>query len=114
MAQTKIVKRSYRKDRIRKKLTGTGERPRLSIFKSLRYVYAQIINDAEGKTLVSASSMKMTNGSNAKAAEEVGKLLAEKALAQNLKKVAFDRNGFIYHGVVKSLADAARKAGLEF
>lgn len=114
MAQTKIVKRTYRKDRIRKKLTGTVERPRLTVFKSLRYIYAQIINDAEGKTLVSASSIKMTNGGNIKAAEEVGKLLAEKALAQNLKKVCFDRNGFIYHGVVKSLAEAARSAGLEF
>ena len=92
-----------------------GSRPRLSVFRSQRYVYAQIIDDFHGKTLASASSMnKDKGGANKTAAAEVGALIAEKAQTLKIKKVTFDRNGFIYHGVIKTLADAARSAGLEF
>jgi len=110
-----------RKHNIRKKITGSEERLRLTIYKSLSHIYAQIINDVEGKTVVSASTLdKEVKGKitpELKKTEEsklVGKLIAERAVASNIKKVAFDRNGKLYHGRVKALAEAAREGGLEF
>ncbi len=103
--------------RIRRKLHGTAERPRLAIFRSVAHIYAQVIDDAAGKTLVSASSVdkggKM-NGGNVAAAKAIGKLVADRAKEKGIVKVVFDRGGFAYHGRVKALADAARAAGLEF
>lgn len=116
MALSKLEYRAKRKVRIRKKILGTAERPRLSVYRSLRFIYAQLIDDLNKRTLASASSLKKGSGKggNKVAAEEVGMLLAEKAKSLKISKVAFDRNGFLYHGQVKSLADAARKGGLEF
>ena len=112
--------RQRRHLRVRKKIVGTSERPRLNVFRSNANIYAQIIDDSEGKTLVSASTLdkaiadKVDNGSNIDAATEVGKLVAERALASGITNVVFDRGGYIYHGRVKALADAAREAGLVF
>jgi large subunit ribosomal protein L18 len=103
--------------RIRRKLRGTAERPRLAVFRSVAHIYAQVIDDGEGKTLVSASSVDKaakTNGGNLAAAKTIGKLVAERAKEKGIKKVVFDRGGYLYHGRVKALADAARAAGLEF
>jgi large subunit ribosomal protein L18 len=102
--------------RIREKLAGTTERPRLNIYRSLNHIYAQVIDDQKGETLASASSLalKLKTGGNVAAAREIGKAVAEKAVAQGIKRVVFDRGGFLYHGRVKALADAAREAGLEF
>jgi len=104
--------------RIRKKLAGTSERPRLAVFRSVKHIYVQVIDDRAGKTLVSASSTQsgasVANGGNLAAAKAIGKLIAERAQAQGIKKVVFDRGGYLYHGRVKALADAAREAGLEF
>jgi large subunit ribosomal protein L18 len=100
--------------RIRRKLAGTGERPRLNVYRSLNHIYAQVIDDHKGETLVSASSIKMKTGGNVAAAKEIGKTIAELAVQQGIKKVVFDRGGYLYHGRVKALADAARAAGLEF
>ena len=103
--------------RIRRKLRGTAERPRLAIFRSVAHIYAQVIDDAEGKTLVSASSVDKggkTNGGNVAAAKAIGKLVAERAKQKGISSVVFDRGGYQYHGRVKALADAARAAGLEF
>ena len=116
----KIEKKEIRSrihDRIRRKLRGTAERPRLAVFRSVAHIYAQVIDDAEGKTLVSASSVDKggkTNGGNVKAAKAIGKLVAERAKEKGITKVVFDRGGYQYHGRVKALADAARAAGLEF
>lgn len=110
----KIDQRQKRKRRIRKKIFGTPEKPRLTVYRSLRYVYVQLIDDLNGKTLASASSLKNGGGANKMKAEEVGAMIAERALSLKIKNVAFDRNGYLYHGVVKALADGARKAGLEF
>jgi large subunit ribosomal protein L18 len=103
-------------DRIREKVAGTGERPRLNVYRSLNHIYAQVIDDANGVTLVSASTVqsKVKTGGNVAAAKEVGKLVAERAREKGIKKVVFDRGGYLYHGRVKALADAAREAGLEF
>jgi len=101
-------------NRIRAKLSGTGERPRLNVYRSLNHIYAQVIDDQKGETLVSASTIKMKTGGNISAAKEIGKAVAEKAVAQGIKKVVFDRGGYLYHGRIKALADAAREAGLEF
>ncbi|HZB87703.1 MAG TPA: 50S ribosomal protein L18 [Terracidiphilus sp.] len=101
-------------DRIRRKLSGTTERPRLNVFRSLNHIYAQVIDDVKGETLVSASSIKLATGGNVAAAKEIGKAVAEQATAKGIKKVVFDRGGFLYHGRIKALADAAREAGLEF
>lgn len=112
--------RVRRKKRIRKKVFGTTERPRLSIYRTASHIYAQVIDDSAGTTLVSASTLteaiRGTEGhkGNIAAAEQVGKLLAERALAAKITRVVFDRNGFLYHGRVKALADAAREGGLEF
>ncbi len=103
--------------RIRRKLRGTAERPRLAVFRSVSHIYAQVIDDGEGKTLVSASSVDKggkTGGGNVAAAKAIGKLVAQRAKEKGITKVVFDRGGYVYHGRVKALADAAREAGLEF
>lgn len=118
MAKSSIknVRRTRRKIGLRKRLFGTPERPRLSVFRSSKHLYAQIIDDLAGKTLASASTVdqKAEKGANVEAAKVVGKALAEKAKAAGVSAVAFDRNGFKYHGRVKALADAAREGGLQF
>jgi len=103
--------------RIRRKLSGTAERPRLAVFRSVAHIYAQVIDDAQGQTLVSASSVDKTGktkGGNVAAAKAIGKLVAERAKEKGVTTVVFDRGGYQYHGRVKALADAAREAGLEF
>lgn len=104
--------------RIRKKVNGTAERPRLAIFRSLNHIYAQVIDDQKGVTLCSASSVEKSagadNGGNIDAAKVIGKLIAERAKEKGINSVVFDRGGYIYHGRVKSLAEAAREAGLQF
>src|ERR1700761_9431659 len=102
--------------RIREKLSGTSERPRLNVFRSLNHIYAQVIDDQKGETLASASSLalKAKTGGNVAAAKEIGKAIAEQATSKGIKKVVFDRGGFLYHGRIKALADAAREGGLEF
>jgi large subunit ribosomal protein L18 len=102
--------------RIRQKLSGTTERPRLNVYRSLNHIYAQVIDDAKGETLLSASTLagKIKAGGNIAAAKEVGKLVAERAIEKGIKRVVFDRGGYLYHGRIKALADAAREAGLEF
>ncbi len=103
--------------RIRRKLAGTTARPRLAVFRSVEHIYAQVIDDAQGQTIVSASSLdkgSKTNGGNVAAAKAIGKLVAERAKEKGIKSVVFDRGGYQYHGRVKALADAAREAGLEF
>lgn len=128
----KIEKKEIRSrihQRIRQKLRGTSERPRLAVFRSVSHIYAQLIDDAEGKTLVAASSVdknarpakaakggktSKTSGGNVAAAKTIGKLVAERAKEKGITKVVFDRGGYPYHGRVKALADAARAAGLEF
>jgi large subunit ribosomal protein L18 len=101
-------------ERIRRKLAGTAERPRLNVYRSLNHIYAQVIDDAAGVTLVSASTVKMKSGGNVAAAKEIGKTIAERAKEKGVKQVVFDRGGYLYHGRVKALAEAAREAGLEF
>ena len=102
--------------RIREKLSGTGERPRLNVYRSLNHIYAQVIDDQKGETLVAASTLalKAKSGGNIAAAKEVGKAVAKSAVEKGIKKVVFDRGGYLYHGRIKALADAAREAGLEF
>jgi large subunit ribosomal protein L18 len=102
--------------RIRRKMSGTGERPRLNVYRSLGHIYAQVIDDQKGETLVSASTLalKVKTGGNLAAAKEIGKAVAEKAAEKGIKKVVFDRGGYLYHGRIKALAEAAREAGLEF
>ena len=106
------------KYRIRRKLSGTAERPRLCIYRSLKHIYAQVVDDANGRILVSASSLEKdfsnNPGQNKKASTEIGKLIAERSKEKGIEQVVFDRNGFKYHGRVKTLADAAREAGLKF
>jgi large subunit ribosomal protein L18 len=106
-------------DRIRKKVMGTPERPRLNVYRSLNHIYVQVIDDLKGETLVSANSAEgkkeaRTSGGNLASAKNVGKVVAERAKAKGITKVVFDRGGYIYHGRVKALADAAREAGLQF
>lgn len=105
-----------RKKRVRSKITGTGERPRLCVFRSARHVYAQVIDDAQGKTLVSISSYSKTSKdrANVDRCSALGKELAEKCKAANISAVVFDRNGKVYHGRVKAFADGAREGGLNF
>ena len=118
MAVKTVSARQRRRERVRKKLSGTGERPRISIFRSLKYIYAQLIDDSAGNTLAAASSIEKGFGQAAKgskaAAREVGKLLASRASEKGLKKAVFDRSGYQYHGCVKEVADGAREGGLEF
>ncbi len=104
--------------RIRKRVKGTAERPRLAVFRSLNHIYAQVIDDRQGRTLAAASSNEKSaavgSGGNVAGAKAIGKLVAERAQQQGVKRVVFDRGGYLYHGRVKALADAAREAGLEF
>ena len=113
--QLKRKRHRRRKAGLRKRITGTPEQPRLTVYRSLKHTYAQVVDDLDGRTLVAANTVQagIDNGGNA-AAGEVGKLLAERAVAAGVKRVAFDRNGFKYHGRVKALADAAREGGLRF
>ena len=113
--------RYKRKKRVRKKISGTSEMPRLTVFRSSRHIYAQIIDDIGTETIVEASSLskeirakKEISGSNIEGASAIGKAIAEKALTKGIKKVVFDRNGFLYHGRIKAVADGAREKGLEF
>lgn len=120
VAASRRQARLKRQVRVRRQVQGTGERPRLCIFRSSRHIYAQIIEDASGKTLVAASTLNkdvagaLDYSGNIEAAKAVGAAIARKALEQNIQQVVFDRNGFLYHGRVKALADAAREAGLSF
>lgn len=102
--------------RIRRKVRGTAERPRLAVFRSVSHIYAQVIDDMQGRTLVSAASTGKDGGSggNLAGAKIIGRLIAERAKEKGIQKVVFDRGGYLYHGRVKALADAAREAGLEF
>ncbi len=119
------MKRSIDKDarrrrihvRIRERVKGSEERPRLAVFRSLKHIYAQVIDDRAGRTIAAASSDEKNasaNGGNLAGAKEIGKLVAERAKAQGVTKVVFDRGGYLYHGRIKALAEAAREAGLEF
>jgi large subunit ribosomal protein L18 len=105
--------------RIRRRVKGTPERPRLAVFRSVKHIYAQVIDDAKGHTVVAASSNEKSNaknasGGNVAGAKSVGKLIAERAKDKGINSVVFDRGGYLYHGRIKALADAAREAGLEF
>ncbi len=109
--------------RQRKRISGTKERPRLSVFRSVTHIYAQVIDDLSGETLVSASTVepavkgsldKAARGGNLAGAETIGKVIAERSIEKGIKRVVFDRSGFLYHGRIRAVADAARKAGLEF
>lgn len=111
----KVTKRLKNKARIRKKVDGDGERPRLSVFRSSRHVYAQIIDDVTGKTLVAYSTLEGNlNTKNVSSAKQVGAEIAKRALGKNIKSVVFDRSGYVFHGRVKAVADGAREAGLSF
>ena len=123
----KIKTKDDRRERIhlrqRKRIMGTTERPRLSVFRSVTHIYAQVIDDLTGETLVSASTVeasvksaldKAARGGNLKGAEAIGKVIAERSIEKGIKRVVFDRSGFLYHGRIRAVADAARKAGLEF
>lgn len=115
MALNKLEKRNRIKRRVRGKISGSAELPRLSVYKSNKEIYAQLIDDKEGKTLASASSRALNaTGSKVDISVEVGKAIAEKAKAAGIENVVFDRNGFLYHGRVKALADGAREGGLKF
>ncbi len=114
------IQRAKRHKRVRRKVVGTPERPRLNVFRSSKHVYAQIIDDVSQRTLVSASSTEpafkelSVSGGNIEGANALGKLLAARALEKDIKKVVFDRGGYVYHGRVKALADGAREGGLDF
>lgn len=114
MTTKKVERRIKIKYRIRKNVNGTAERPRMSVFRSNKQIYVQIINDVTGQTLASASSLGLEAMPKIQQAEKVGALVAEKAQAAGITTVVFDRNGYLYHGRVKALADAARNAGLNF
>lgn len=121
--KTKEDRRDRIKLRLRKRIVGTAERPRLSVFRSLAHIYVQAVDDASGQTVASASTVEpalkgqmdaKTRGGNKAGAELIGRTIAERLAAKGLKQVVFDRNGFLYHGRVRAVAEAARKAGLEF
>lgn len=121
--KTSEDRRDRIKLRLRKRMMGTEERPRLTVFRSLSHIYAQVIDDMSGKTLVAASSVEPSikktlsanaRGGNRAGAQAIGKLVAERALAKGIKRVVFDRNGFLYHGRIRAVAEAARETGLEF
>ena len=122
MGSTNLRKqaRMKRKKRIRKNLTGTSERPRLSVFRSAKHIYAQVVDDIDGNTLAAASSVEKVVKAHPKfenkvaLASFVGKLIGERAVEKGVSKVVFDRNGFLYHGRVKAVSEAAREAGLDF
>lgn len=111
---SKIERRIKIKTRIRGKMSGTASRPRLSVFRSNKQIYAQLVDDLSGKTLAAASSKGIAEGTKSEIAAKVGKAIAEKAIAAGISEVVFDRNGYLFHGRVKSLADAAREGGLKF
>jgi large subunit ribosomal protein L18 len=116
---TKNQKRGHVHDRIRKKMQGSAERPRLNVYRSINHIYVQVIDDLHGKTLVSASTAEgkkedRKSGGNVVSAKAIGKAIAERAKAKGVTKVVFDRGGYLYHGRVKALAEAAREAGLQF
>lgn len=111
----KIVLREKRARRVRLSVRGTAERPRLSVFRSLNHIYAQIIDDTQGRTLAAVSSLSLDiSGGNVSAAKQVGKALGEQAKQKGIEQVSFDRGGWLFHGRVKALADGAREAGLKF
>ncbi len=112
--RTKIDRRIRIKFRIRKKVNGTAERPRMSVFRSNKQIYVQLVNDETGKTLVAASSLGMEACPKTEQAAKVGELIAKKALEAGITTVVFDRNGYLYHGRVKQVADSARNGGLKF
>ena len=121
--KTKEDRRDRIKFRIRKRMAGTAQKPRLTVFRSVAHIYVQVIDDRSGTTIASASSVEPTikaaladgaKGGNSKGAEAIGKAIAERLKAKGITKVVFDRNGFLYHGRIKAVADAARSAGLEF
>lgn len=120
VAKERRESRQKRQVRVRRKVRGSQERPRLCVFRSAKHIYAQIIEDTTGTTLVAVSTVcndlgaDVKGGGNVEAAKLIGKKIAERALAKNITQVVFDRNGFLYHGRVKALADAAREAGLSF
>ncbi len=114
MTNKKIQRRIKIKFRIRKRVNGTQERPRMTIFRSNKQIYVQVINDLTGNTLASASSLGLETMPKKEQAAKVGEMIAQKAISAGISKVVFDRNGYLYHGRVKELADAARKAGLNF
>ena len=111
---SKIQRRNKIKARIRGRISGTAERPRMTVFRSNKQIYVQLVDDLVGKTLVAASSKGIENGTKTEIAAVVGENIAKKALEAGITTVVFDRNGYLFHGRVKSLADAARKAGLKF
>jgi large subunit ribosomal protein L18 len=117
ISKDKVRRRVHQ--RIRQRMSGSGERPRLNIYRSLNHIYAQVIDDTTGKTIASASTVHGKKGSkktggNVASAKEIGKTIAQRAQEKGVKKVVFDRGGYLYHGRIKALADAAREAGLEF
>jgi large subunit ribosomal protein L18 len=121
--KTKDDRRQRIRYRIRRRVSGTVERPRLTIFRSVSHMYVQVVDDASGKTIASASTVEPTvkgalakkaTGGNVAGAKAIGKTIAERLIEKGVKRVVFDRNGFLYHGRVKAVADAAREAGLEF
>lgn len=120
MAETRREKRIFRQQRVRRKVRGSGDKPRLCVFKSLRHIYVQVIDDFEGKTLAAASTLspelkgKLKSKGDKEAAKAVGALIAHKSKSAGINGVVFDRNGFIYHGRLQALAEAAREAGLNF
>jgi large subunit ribosomal protein L18 len=118
MAKDREIKRGMRRQRVRKKIVGTNEQPRLSIFRSLKYTYAQLISDESGKVLLSSSTkVAKREGKSSQcieSAEELGMVIANTAKEKNISKIVFDRNGYLYHGRIKAVADGARKGGLEF
>ncbi|MCM1036584.1 MAG: 50S ribosomal protein L18 [Bacteroides sp.] len=111
---TKIDRRNKIKARIRGRISGTAQRPRMTVFRSNKQIYVQLVDDLAGKTLVAASSKGLTEGTKSEIAAQVGKAVAAKALEAGITEVVFDRNGYLFHGRVKSLADAAREGGLKF
>ena len=120
MAQSKLKARQRRHERVRKRVSGTAAKPRLSVYKSLSHIYVQLIDDTDGKTLAAASSAEkdvkadVKHCGNVAAAKKVGVNIAQRALSKNIKTVVFDRGGYQYHGCIKALADAAREQGLNF
>ncbi len=111
---TKIERRIKIKYRVRNKISGTAARPRMSVFRSNKQIYVQVINDEEAKTLVAASSLGLEKCTKSEQAAKVGEMIAKKAIEAGITTVVFDRNGYLYHGRVKEVADAARNAGLKF
>jgi large subunit ribosomal protein L18 len=121
--KTKEDRRNRIKLRLRKRIMGTGERPRLTVFRSESHIYAQVVDDMTGRTIVAASTVEpsiksalgtKTRGSNRAGAEAVGQAIAQRSIEKGIKRVVFDRNGFLYHGRIRAIAESARKAGLEF